>query len=75
MVFVLGAYIYTSINSAKRIAFDRRPGTHEKILESRRRLGMDAWDQKKERERLRGEMNVGKGKESVVEEVVVVVKE
>ena len=53
MVFVLGSFIYSSIGSAKSIAASRRVQTHSEILESRKRLGMDAWDQKAERERLR----------------------
>jgi hypothetical protein len=53
MIFVLGSYIYSSVGEAKSIAASRRIQTHSEILESRKRLGMDAWDQKAERERLR----------------------
>ena len=55
MIFVLGSFIYSSIGEAKSIAASRRVQTHADILESRKRLGMDAWDQRKERERLRSE--------------------
>lgn len=53
MIFVLGSFIYSSIGEAKSIAASRRIQTHEEIIGQRKRLGMDAWDQRKERERLR----------------------
>lgn len=56
MTFVLGSFIYTSISSAKRTAADARLKHFDEALESRKRMGIDVWDQKAERERLRGEM-------------------
>jgi hypothetical protein len=61
MIFVLGSFIYSSIGEAKSIAASRRIQTHEEILRSRRALGMDAWDQRKERERLRQASGVASG--------------
>jgi hypothetical protein len=55
MVFVLGSVIYTSINSAKRGAAKERSERLPVILQQRKELGIDAWDQKKERDRLRAE--------------------
>lgn len=63
MVFVLGSFIYSSIGEAKSIAASRRLQTHTEILESRKRLGMDAWDQRKERERLRAVGSTNKTEE------------
>jgi hypothetical protein len=61
MIFVLGSYIYSSISEAKSIAASRRIQTHSDILEQRKRLGIDAWDQRKERERLRQAGGVASG--------------
>lgn len=55
MVFVLGSYIYSSISSAKTHAAVQKAQHYERALEQRKHLGMDAWDQKAERERLRKE--------------------
>jgi hypothetical protein len=61
MIFVLGSFIYSSIGEAKSIAASRRIKTHEDILKQRQRLGIDAWDQRKERERLRQASRVASG--------------
>lgn len=61
MIFVLGSFIYSSIGEAKSIAASRRIKTHSDILEQRKRLGIDAWDQRKERERLRQASGSGLG--------------
>ncbi|KAJ9091202.1 hypothetical protein QFC19_009198 [Naganishia cerealis] len=55
MVFVLGSYIYSSIGSAKENAAKQKAKNYERALEQRKHLGMDAWDQRAERERLRKE--------------------
>lgn len=55
MVFVLGSYIYSSISAAKTNAAIQKAQHYEHALEQRKHLGMDAWDQKAERERLRKE--------------------
>jgi hypothetical protein len=55
MVFVLGSFIYSSIGSAKEIAANQKAKNYERALEQRKHLGMDVWDQKAERERLRKE--------------------
>jgi hypothetical protein len=55
MVFVLGSVIYSSIGHAKDGAARQKAQHYEQALEQRKHLGMDSWDQKAERERLRKE--------------------
>lgn len=55
MVFVLGSFIYSSIGSAKVGAARQKAQHYEQALEQRKHLGMDSWDQRAERERVRKE--------------------
>lgn len=41
MVFVLGSYVYSSINSARRNAHDHREKMWGEVMESRKRLGLE----------------------------------
>ncbi|GHJ88246.1 hypothetical protein NliqN6_4648 [Naganishia liquefaciens] len=55
MVFILGSFIHSSIGHAKIGAAQQKAVHYEQALERRKHLGMDAGDQRAERERVRRE--------------------